>query len=299
MSVLRSQTAETLAEEWLVHLEADGSTLNTRKNYRAAVRTYLGFIRGAGCNYDSVSFRVLDLWRLHLVRERRLSPRSANVHISACRNWYRWLRWQGYVHENPLQEIRMVKADRLLPKPLSEEEIGRLLVAAADSGPLDLAWLEVLYASGGRIGELRAIDVGEVDLAARTIRVLGKGGRERLLRLGRPAAAAVAAWLDFRRRRGELLRAGTPLWVGKKRRRMDLKTFRQRLRKVAARAGLTGRIHPHRLRHSFATHLLDHGAPLETVQELLDHASILTTRIYTKVSGARIEEVYRRAHPRA
>lgn len=298
MSVLRSQTAEQLADEWILHLEADGSTLNTRKNYRAAVRTFLAFVVRSGCNYDSVSFKVLDLWRLHLLRGLRLSPRSANVHVSACRNFYRWLRWQGYVHENPLQEMRMIRADRLLPKPLSEEEVGKILAVAAGN-PLDSAWLEVLYASGGRIGELRAVNVGDVNLERRAILVLGKGGHERLLRLGDPAVRALEAWLDFRRRRGEELRAETPLWVGKKRRRMDLKTFRRRLRRLAAGAGVGGRIHPHRFRHSFATHLLDHGAPLETVQELLDHASILTTRIYTKVSGARIEEVYRRAHPRA
>jgi integrase/recombinase XerC len=161
---------------------------------------------------------------------------------------------------------------------------------------------ELLYGAGLRVGELVALDVRDVDLTRAEVRVLGKGGKERVVPLPGAARLALAAWLAPRRRPGVL---GEPLFValrarkGEAPRRLDARDVRRRLAQRARSAGLSDRVHPHRLRHSYATHLLDMGADLRAIQELLGHASLSTTQKYTAVSAERLVAVYDRAHPRA
>jgi integrase/recombinase XerC len=182
-------------------------------------------------------------------------------------------------------------------EPQASEVGGPALAALRDQ-----ALAELLYGAGLRVGELVALDVRDVDLAQGEVRVLGKGGKERVVPLPAAARSALVAWLERRRRPGVL---GEPLFValrarrGEGPRRLDVRDVRRRLARRALEAGLSDRVHPHRLRHSYATHLLDMGADLRAIQELLGHASLSTTQKYTAVSAERLVAVYDRAHPRA
>lgn len=291
------QAVSTLAEEWSLFLESEGIKPRTRTSYRSALKVYLEFLNLERVRYDDVGFQVVTRWKVWMMRERRMKPRALNSALSAIRSFYRFLRISNYIHGNPLEDVRCVKAARLLPKPISEEWIGRIIEAADTPG--DRALLETLYATGGRIGEMESMKVGGVDLKAGTIKVLGKGERERLLEIGEPAARSIEAWLAFRAARGEALLPADPLWVGCRWLKMDKKTMRAHLRDCAERAGFPEKIWPHRFRHSFCTHLLDHGADLRDVQELAGHDNIVSTTIYTMVSRQRLRRVHREAHPRA
>ncbi|HEX5451763.1 MAG TPA: tyrosine-type recombinase/integrase, partial [Candidatus Limnocylindrales bacterium] len=186
----------------------------------------------------------------------------------------------------------------------SEAEVERLLAAAADLGPRDAALLELLYAAGLRISEALRIDLEDVSFDGAFVRVIGKGDRERLVPIGEVAIDALQTWL--RGPRATLLEQhhvdpvrGGPVFLGDRGRRLARQQAWATVHRAAAAAGLGGRVSPHTLRHSFATHLLEGGADLRIVQELLGHASISTTQLYTHLTGERIREVYARAHPRA
>ncbi len=232
-----------------------------------------------------------------MMRERKALPRALNSALSAVRSFYRWLRIANYIHNDPLVDVRCVKAPRLLPKPITEEWIEKILGAAEEL--VDRALLETLYASGGRIGELESMRIGGVDLKAGLIKVMGKGDKERFVQVGSKAVEAIQAWLNFRAARGEALLPGDPLWVGSRWLKMDKKTMRRHLQECAKRAGFPERIWPHRFRHSFCTHLLDHGADIRQVQELAGHENIVSTQIYTEVSAKRLRGAFLKNHPRA
>ena len=197
---------------------------------------------------------------------------------------------------------------RGLPKALTEEEVGRLLAAPAGDGPVarrDRAMLEVLYGTGVRVSELVGLSLGDIDLDASLLRAFGKGSKERIVPVGGHATRALVAWLgdggrpDLApaqwRRRGD----AEAVFLGARGGRLTRQGAWDVLRRHGAKVGLAGRLSPHVLRHSCATHMLDHGADIRAVQELLGHASISTTQIYTLVSTERLWEVYRSAHPRA
>lgn len=281
----------------MLHLEGEGKTVRTRTSYSSALKIYFQFLGGQGVKYDNVDFHIVTRWKVWMLRERKRQPRALNSALSAIRSFYRWLRIGHYLYTDPLVDIRCVKAPRLLPKPISEEWITKIIGAAESL--VDRALLETLYATGGRIGEMEMMLIGGVDLKACLIKVMGKGGRERLLQLGAPAVRSIEEWLSFRARRGEALLPGDPLWVGCRWLKMDKKTMRAHLRDCAERAGFPERIWPHRFRHSFCTHLLDHGADLREVQELAGHDNIVSTQIYTDVSVKRQRGSFLKNHPRA
>jgi site-specific recombinase XerD len=280
-----------LATRWVEHLEVLGSTLNTRKTYRAVVSYYLDYLKLHKIPYDSPSHQQLDAWILNLKHVRKHTPRYINVCISAVRNLYRWLKREGYVFNSAVEDLRMVRAPRLLPKPMPESEINALFAACVTAQ--ETAMLEVLYGSGCRVSELVGMSVGDIDWERGQIRVIGKGEIEQHKLIGQRALGALRIHL-----------AGCtdnvrPLWIGRSGGRLDKKTVRRHLREIAARAGVKGKVNPHRFRHSFATHMLDHGAELIDVQEMMGHASITTTRIYTAVSKSRVRKAYDQVHPRA
>lgn len=287
----------SLCSEWLCFLESEGIKPRTRTSYLSAVRHWLRFLLIKGIRYDDVGFQVATNWKVWMMRDHQMKPRALNSALSAVRSFYRWLRISNYIHGDPLQDIRCVKAPRLLPKPISEEWVEKIIAAAET--PCDRALLETLYASGGRIGEMESMRLGGLDLANGLIRVMGKGDKERFVQIGSKAIAAIEEWIAFRRRRYEELRADTPLWIGCRWLKMDKKTMRAHLRDCAKRAGFPERIWPHRFRHSFCTHLLDHGADLREVQELAGHDNIVSTQIYTEVSTKRLRGAFIKAHPRA
>jgi integrase/recombinase XerD len=243
-----------------------------------------------------------DLGRyLREQRARGISSRSAARSLSALRGFYAFASAHLNHAEDPTAHLQSPRAGLALPKALSEREVESLLAAPDESEPLglrDRAMLELLYASGLRVSEIATLPRERVDLQARILRVTGKGGKERLVPFGKSAATWIARYLD--RSRPSLDRRGAPaLFLSARGGALTRQRFWQLVEKYGRKAGLRGRLTPHALRHSFATHLLEHGADLRALQMMLGHADISTTQIYTQVSRARLRGVYDRFHPRA
>ena len=243
------------------------------------------------------------------LRSRGLGPRSIAIVLAAWRGLYRWWGRQGLVAANPVDGIRPPKAAKPLPKALSVEQAVALAEHATEHSPpalaaRDHAIAELLYGCGLRVAELTGLDAvasgqanGWVDIADANAHVLGKGGKRRSLPVGRAALAALQGWLALR---DTLAHAGeAALFVSRRGTRLTANQLRKRLKAQALQAGLPTHVHPHMLRHSFASHLLQSSGDLRAVQELLGHASIGTTQVYTKLDHQHLAKVYDAAHPRA
>jgi integrase/recombinase XerC len=246
-------------------------------------------------------------------RRARLAPRSIALVLSAWRGFYRWLGRDGLVSSNPVEGVRAPKAGRPLPKALSVDQAMALAEHGSDAdaggdparlAARDQCIVELLYGCGLRVGELTGLDVhagpgaaGWIDAPDASIHVLGKGGKRRSVPVGSAALKAVAAWLAVR---GQWAPADeAALFVGRRGRRLTASQVRARLKANALHAGLPTHVHPHMLRHSFASHLLQSSGDLRAVQELLGHANITTTQVYTKLDFGHLSKVYDAAHPRA
>jgi integrase/recombinase XerD len=238
-----------------------------------------------------------------------LAPTSLRRRTAAVRGFYRFAYAEGDIEVDVATRLVLPRQPRLLPETLSVEDVERLLEAVdpASGGPAavrDRALLELLYASGLRVSEALGLDREDLSLDGGFVRVVGKGDRERLVPVGEVALERLEAYLDDPRP-GWLAVShvapprGGPLFLTPRGRRLDRQAAWRVVKRAARAAGLADRVSPHTLRHSFATHLLEGGADLRVVQELLGHASISTTQLYTHVTGARIREIYSRAHPRA
>jgi integrase/recombinase XerD len=232
-----------------------------------------------------------------------LAPTSLRRRAAAIRGFYRFCFGDGLIERDIAAHLDLPRAPRLLPETLTVDEVGRLL-ASAEQDARDRALLELLYAAGLRVSEALGLDLEDISLEGAFVRVVGKGDRERLVPLGEPAIAAVRAWIDGPRPAllavGHVVpQRGGPLFLGGRGRRLGRQQAWASVKRAATHAGLGDRVSPHTLRHSFATHLLEGGADLRVVQELLGHASISTTQLYTHLTGERIRDVYARAHPRA
>ena len=231
---------------------------------------------------------------------RGLSGRSLARTLSAWRGFYRWLGRQGAATLNPVDGVRAPKSPKALPKVLSPDEAGRLLEVSGDDVQQirDQAMFELFYSSGLRLAELTALDTSCLDdLQSGELRVLGKRNRMRLVPVGRQACAAIAAWAL---RRGELAAPDeTALFVGMRGRRINARVVEQRLQQRALAQGLPTGVHPHMLRHSFASHVLQSSGDLRAVQDMLGHASIASTQVYTHLDFQHLAKVYDSAHPRA
>jgi integrase/recombinase XerC len=247
-------------------------------------------------------------WAARL-RERPLAPRSIAIHLSAWRGLYRWWGRNGEVSVNPVEGVRAPKAPKPLPKALSVEQAVSLAAFEPVSGDLvlrarDHCMVELLYGSGLRVAELVGLDqragagaAGWVDAADASATVLGKGSKRRSVPVGPAALAALRAWLAVR---GQIAAAEEPaLFVSKRGTRLTASQVRSRLKGLALQAGLPTHVHPHMLRHSFASHLLQSSGDLRAVQELLGHANISTTQVYTRLDFQHLAKVYDAAHPRA
>jgi len=233
-----------------------------------------------------------------------LAPTSLRRRAAAIKGFYRFAFGEGLIGVDVAAHLDLPRMPRLLPETLSAAETERLLGAPPAEALLDRALLELLYAAGLRVSEALRLDLEDLSLDGAFVRVIGKGDRERLVPVGEVALEALRAWLDGPRRQAmaehhvQAVRGG-PVFLGRRGRRLARQQAWAIVKRAAAGAGLAGRVSPHTLRHSFATHLLEGGADLRIVQELLGHASISTTQLYTHVTGERIREVYARAHPRA
>jgi integrase/recombinase XerD len=267
--------------EFLGYLEIEcGLSPNTLAAYRRDLSRFRGPLSRPG----------LQDYVAGLQRNRR-RPSSIARGAAALRSFLRFLE-----REDLARFVMAPKQPRLLPHPLSREQLGRLLEADPEArfAARDRALLELLYACGLRASEAAGLRLGDVHLDAGYLRVLGKGGRERVVPMGRPAIDALRAYLA--EERGDA--ACEELFVSAKRGRLSRETVWRIVRKLAARTGVRGRVYPHSVRHSFATHLVENGADLRYVQEMLGHSKISTTQVYTHVDRERLKAVHRRFHPR-
>jgi len=240
--------------------------------------------------------------------ERGLAPTSLRRRAAAIRGFYRFAFGEGLIGVDVAARLDLPRQPRLLPETLSVEDVERLLEAAGSGqtaiGLRARTLVELLYAAGLRVSEALHLDLEDISLDGGFVRVIGKGDRERLVPIGDVAVDWLRAWLAGPRSGllalGHVAPArGGPLFLGDRGRRLARQQAWSAVKVAAERAGLGGRVSPHTLRHSFATHLLEGGADLRIVQELLGHASISTTQLYTHLTGERVRDVYRRAHPRA
>jgi integrase/recombinase XerC len=222
--------------------------------------------------------------------------------LSAIRSFYRYLHREELIKENPLEKITSPKLDRRLPIVLTTDEITRLLEAPTTEKPVgqrDKAILELLYASGLRVSEIVSLNLPQVDLHEREVRVVGKGNKERIVLMGKPAAKALTTYLEDGRVKLLGEKKTEAVFINRSGKRLIDRRIQKIMDRYAKAANITRKIHPHILRHTFATHMLDGGADLRVVQELLGHASLSTTQIYTHVSKSQAKKVYLAAHPLA
>jgi integrase/recombinase XerC len=228
-----------------------------------------------------------------------LSPRSIQRQLSAARTFFRYLLREKHVSRNPVTSVSAPKAGKRLPENLDADRMARLLDIPGDT-PLvrrDRAILELLYSSGLRLAELTGLDLGDVDLADATVSVTGKGGKDRVIPVGKHARKALRDWLSVR---PELAAADeTAIFVSQRGTRLSRRSVQARVEHWAKHQGIDSRVYPHLFRHSFATHLLESSHDLRGVQELLGHANISTTQVYTHLDFQHLAQIYDKTHPRA
>lgn len=298
---------ERTLDDFVGYLGAErGRTDNTVRAYVADVTKLLEFAVEHGIDeLGLVDLSLLRAWLKNMV-DGGASRSTMARRAAAARTFFAWCRRCGLIETNPAVRLKAPKPADHLPQVLRADQAGELMEAAgdaaADAEPDHLrnrALLELLYATGIRVSELVGLDIDDVDADRNTVRVLGKGNKERVVPFGAPAATAVDDWL--RRGRPALSgpHSGPALFLGVRGRRLDPRQVRRVLDRLLAGLAEPVRLSPHGLRHSAATHLLDGGADLRTVQELLGHSSLATTQIYTHVSTERLKSSYRQAHPRA
>jgi integrase/recombinase XerD len=290
---------------YLDHLAVErGTARNTLDSYARDLRRYAEYL--GSTDFHAVTEREVAEF-LAVLREGDadhppLAASSAARALVAVRGLHKFAVREGLVDNDPAREVRPPQTPRRLPKALPLDDVLRLLETPGDGvGPLrDRALLEVLYSTGARISEAVGLDLDDIDTIERTALLDGKGGKQRLVPVGRPALAALDAYL-VRARPGLAIRGrGTPaVFLNQRGGRLSRQSAWQVLKDAAERAGIKRDVSPHTLRHSFATHLLEGGADVRVVQELLGHASVTTTQIYTLVTVNTLREVYATAHPRA
>jgi len=295
-------------EEWLTWLATEkGRVPSTLAAYRRDVRRWWRWLRARGLDLGDVREPDVEAYIADL-RDAGLAPATVARAVVAVRSRHRFLAVEGHTASDPGALVEAPRVPAGLPKALTEDEVAALLDAVQGDDPVarrDRAMLEVLYATGLRISELVGLRLADLDLESGLLRAFGKGSRERMVPIGTPATAALVAWLGpggrpalvperwarrgdadavfLNRRGGRLTRQGAWLVV----------------KRWATEAGLAHKLSPHVLRHSCATHMLERGADIRAVQEMLGHASISTTQVYTRVSTERLLAAYRAAHPRA
>lgn len=301
---------ERAVRSWLAHLDVErGVAANTLTSYRRDLGRYTAYLAGRGVLEPSevTQAHVADF--LATLREGSadhppLAASSTARTLAAVRGLHRFLALEGEVRTDPASAVSPPKPPARLPKAIAVDEVERLLEAASvgdtPASLRDRALLEVLYGAGARISEAIGLDIDDIDTGEGVVRLFGKGSKERVVPLGSYAAEAVGAYLVRGRPAFAAKGRGTPaVFLNQRGGRLSRQSAWAVLKAAAERADLTAHVSPHTLRHSFATHLLDGGADVRVVQELLGHASVTTTQIYTLVTVQRLREVYAQSHPRA
>jgi integrase/recombinase XerC len=276
-----------------------GYSAHTVAAYRRDLTDFARYLRAHNiadwARVDIPRVRSYAAWR----HRAGLSGRSLQRALSALRVFFRFLKSQGQVESNPVQHVRAPRTPRKLPAVLDVDQMDRLL-AIEDDDPLalrDRAIMELAYSSGLRLAELVSLDISSLDSSEGVVDVTGKGNKARKVPVGRLAWEALAGWHEVRR--GLAATGETALFVGRNGKRLTPRALQHRMRAWALRMGINQHVHPHMLRHAFASHLLESSGDLRAVQELLGHADISTTQVYTHLDFQHLAEVYDKAHPRA
>jgi len=296
--------------EWLdylggfeTHLRAEkGLAALTVRNYKADLQPLFEYIqlkRLSGLRaLDRLTLRGYLAWLVELGYVRPSIVRKT----STLRSFLRWLLKEKVIGTDPLPARGTMKRDRRLPRFLSQEEAARLVAAPDTSealGPRDRSLLELVYAAGLRVSESRGLDIQDINLVTREVRVTGKGSKQRVVLIGNTARDALSLYLTNERSKLVNRLSGNALFLNRYGSRLSQRSIQEKVRRYAGQAGLGGGVHTHTLRHSFATHLLEGGADLRVVQELLGHSSPATTQVYTHITQSQARQVYLAAHPRA
>ncbi|TET76902.1 MAG: tyrosine recombinase XerC [Dehalococcoidia bacterium] len=294
---------EELLKRYVKHLELERSISPlTVRNYTGDIQGFLDFLGNNGVDsLDKVSRSTMRLY-LGWLHEQGIARASISRKLSALRSLYRYLARENLVDAEPLSTLSSPKLEKRLPTFLTHEEMAWLIEAPDTSTPYglrDRAILELLYAAGVRVSEIVALDLKDIDLGSRQIRVWGKGSKERMVLMGRPAAEALKLYLDLGRIKLEGKAYTQAVFLNRFGERIVVRRIQHIIKKYARQAGLEMRVFPHIMRHTFATHLLDGGADLRVVQDLLGHARLSSTQIYTHVTQSQIRRNYLAAHPRS
>ena len=296
-------TTEVVAAFGLHLRAAKGLSPHSVRAYCGDVQHMIDFARRRGLDWNDIDLATLRGWLASMAAV-PLSRATIARRGAAARTFFAWATTEGHIPADPSARLVTARAGSTLPTVLAVRPAGQMLDVARDAAlsgeptrVRDWAVLEMLYATGVRVGELVGADVDDVEESTRLLRVLGKGAKERVVPFGVPAARALAAWLDAR---PALVTAesGAALFIGARGRRMDQRQVRSLVHRAAGEAGVDD-VAPHALRHSAASHLLQGGSDLRSVQEILGHASLATTQRYTHVSPERLRRSYALAHPRA
>lgn len=296
---------QSAIDRYLRHLEVERNASEyTIKSYREDLLGLNDYLT-AVLNYEpaprEVTPQVLRTY-VSALHEAEYARTSIARRLASMRSFFKFAQREGLVEQNPAKPLRNPRPQRKLPHFLTNQEIGKLLAAppASGMGLRDRAILETMYSAGLRVSELVGISDGDLDLEEGLVRVRGKGKKERLAPIGSFAAKAIQKWQAVRElKKGMTLDLQTPTFTNKFGTRLTTRSVARMLDKYILQLGLNAQTSPHTLRHSFATHLLNRGADIRSVQELLGHKSLVTTQIYTHVSTAGLRAVYEQAHPRA
>lgn len=285
-------------EKFLTYLEIEKNvSAHTLLNYRIDLKQLRVFIEAK----DVWHINRLDIRKyLAFLKERNLKKRSISRKMSCLRSFFKFLLREGYIAANPLSDIASPKIEKTLPIFLDVDKVVKLLESPEQStllGLRDRAILETLYSTGIRVGELIGLSIERIDFIAGMIKVYAKGKKERLVPIGDKALRAIRAYLIERKTTPQ--KENPALFLNRDDKRLSVEGVHKLLNKYIERTALKDKISAHTLRHSFATHLLDRGADLRSVQELLGHATLSTTQIYTHITTQRMKSVYEKAHPRA
>lgn len=290
-------------KDFIYYLSVErGLADNTLESYQRDLKKYLLFLKEQNVKDFSSTSRTLISQYLLQERNKGLSPSTLSRNLASIRSFYQFLLMEHIIQENPAIELESPKTEKKLPKVLSFQDMEVLLEQPKTKetiGIRDKAMLELLYATGIRVSELVHLNISNLNIKMGFVRCEGKGSKERMIPLGTLAIRSLQEYLQNGRSRLVKQVEEKALFINQHGKRLTRQGFWKILKKYALKAGISSEITPHTLRHSFATHLLENGADLRSVQEMLGHADISTTQIYTQVTRQKIKEVYNQTHPRA
>jgi integrase/recombinase XerC len=294
---------QKIFDRYIQYLEAErNASPYTIRNYKDDLLDFFYFLRKKKIDPLTAVDRHILRDYMKQLGERRVVKGSIARKMSAIRSFYRYLTREELIPKNPVEQVSSLKLDRRLPSFLTKEEMEKLLNAPDLSTPLgqrNRALLELLYASGLRVSELVSLTPEQINLESNEIRVLGKGSKERMVLMGEPAAEAIKSYIGEGRLKLTGKKKSQALFLDRYGQSLTARSVQRLLEQYAKKAGIGKRVHPHMLRHTFATHMLDGGADLRVVQELLGHARLTSTQIYTHVTKGQARKVYLSAHPLA